>query len=88
MAEPEGVMAPRPLPAPEPGTLPCEVCGVLVHYERVTTPAGLPDFLHVKDDYAWLGWSWSDADGALALVATCSRACLGEWWSLLTEAGA
>lgn len=75
------------LPEPSPQSLPCEVCEATIHYLRVTTPPGMPDFIHSLDDYAWIGWSWSEEHQALSLVATCSRACLGEWWLNQTEPG-
>lgn len=68
------------LPEPTEHALACEACGAAVGFLRVVTPEGLPDFLHLLDDYAWLGWSWSESDHMLTLVGTCSRACLGEWW--------
>lgn len=80
-------LVPEPLPDATEERAPCEVCEALVLYLRVTTPAGMPDFIHPLDDYAWIGWSWSDEHQALSLVATCSRACLGEWWLEQTQPG-
>lgn len=84
------MVTPEPTPLPEPTEehIDCEVCAVQVNYLRVTTPPGMPDFIHSVDDYAWIGWSWSEEHQALSLVATCSRACLGEWWLNQTATGA
>lgn len=75
------------LPAPTSEQLACEVCSETVHYLRFTTPPGLPDFIRSLGESAWIGWSWSEEHQALSLVATCSRACLGEWWLNQTEPG-
>ena len=77
-----------PLPEPSHCLLTCESCDAVVRYLRVTTPEGLPDFIHPLDDYAWVGWNWSETDRTLSLAATCSRACLVEWWANCTKPGA
>lgn len=69
------------LPEPEKHSVACQSCGGDVSFLRITTPEGMPDFIHPLDDYAWIGWSWSESDRKLSLVATCSRACLAEWWA-------
>lgn len=85
---PTEAIAPGLLPEPTTEEMACEVCGSVIHYLRVTTPPGMPDFIHSLDDYAWIGWSWLEQSQELSLVATCSRACLGEWWLEQTAAGA
>ena len=77
-----------PLPDPTEHSLPCEVCSTDIFYWRITTPEGMPEFIRPLDDTAWIGWSYSEPDKALSLVATCSRECLGEWWLNQTEPGA
>jgi hypothetical protein len=84
---------PRPVPSPTlpPAvhrTLDCVVCQTGIEYLCVTTPEGIPDFIQVVDIQAWLGWHWSDADEAVALIGTCSTECLHEHWKNLTEPGA
>jgi len=84
---PQLIALPEALPEPVAAETPCEHCQAPVKYLRVTTPPGMPDFIHPLDDFAWFGWSWSGDDQALSLVATCSRGCLGEWWASCTEPG-
>jgi len=78
--EPEAPLPLGKMPEPSREKLSCEACGVPIAYLRMTTPDGMPDFIHTLDDYAWIGWSWSAETETLSLVGTCSRACLVEWW--------
>lgn len=65
---------------PEALSQPCECCQAAVHFYRIQTPAGMPDYYKTDSPDAWFGWQWSGPDGALALVAACGRACLTEWF--------